>query len=109
VVPLDPDHPLEHLWLYFANTSVVPRAIEEISKRLPGISRITMDITPPDRSGRIQLAKELRRMNLDSFGLAVRPSQYGDPLLVIERVTDVIRDGIVNDGVWGKLWRMLRW
>jgi hypothetical protein len=99
VVPLDPDHPLEHLWLYFVNNSVVPGAIEEISKRLPGISRITMDITSSDRNRRIQLAKELRRMNLDSFGLAVRPIQYGGPLLVIERVGDVVRDGIVNDGV----------
>jgi hypothetical protein len=109
VVPLDPDHPLEHLWLYFTNTSVVPRAIEEISKRLPGISRITMDITSPDRSTRIQLAKELQRMNLDSIGLSVRPIQYGDPLLVIERVADAIRAGLVNDGVWGKVWGMLWW
>jgi hypothetical protein len=109
VVPLYPDHPLEHLWLYFVNTSVVPRAIEEISKRLPGISRITMDISSPDRNRRIQLAKELRRMNLDSFGLAARPIQYGDSLLVIERVADVIGGGIVNDGVWGMVRGMLWW
>jgi hypothetical protein len=84
VVPLDCDHPLEHLWLYLANVSRNPRLIEEVVKRIPRILRITMDlssVTPDRRTQRIQ---EFKRMRLDSFGLALRPIKLGDSLLIIE-------------------------
>jgi hypothetical protein len=106
---LDSEHPLEHLWLYLVNTSVIPRIIEEISEKLPGISRITMDISSVDQDRRIQQAKTLQKMKLDSFGLAVQPIQYGGSLLVIERAATVTTGDKVNDGVWKKVWEKMWW
>jgi hypothetical protein len=84
VAPLDCDHPFEHLWLYLADISRNPSLIEEVVKRIPRILRITMDLSLVTLDRRKQRIQELKRMRLDSFGLALRPIKFGDSLLIIE-------------------------
>jgi hypothetical protein len=84
VVPLDCDHPLEHLWLYSSDVARNPGLIDEIMKKLPRILRITMDLSSATLDLRTQRIQEFREMRLDSFGLALRPVKLSDTLLIIE-------------------------
>ena len=103
LLPLDRDHPLEHLWLSSANTLRSSGLMEEISKRTPGISRITIDTLPLNLDWRSRRIRKFERMKLDSFGLSLRPVRPGDILLVIERSATVVKEGI-----WKKVWRNIR-
>ena len=99
LVPVGDDHPLEHLWLYSADTSINSGLIEGILRRVPGISRITMDISSLDQNMRKKRNQRFERMNLDSLGLALQPIEHGDTLLLIERSASVMKGGI-----WRKIW-----
>jgi hypothetical protein len=84
VVPLDCDHPLEHLWIHLADISGNPALIDEVVERIPRIVRITMDLTVVAPERRRQRIQEFKGMRLDSFGLALRPIMVDDSLLVVE-------------------------
>jgi hypothetical protein len=107
VVSLDRDHPLEHFWLF---ASVTPKGrgpfwpFSGILEILPGVSRITVDLSWTGVARRRQRTEEFQRMKLANIGLSMRPPTYGDRTLIIERLTTVAKDGILKK-VWGKVLR----
>jgi len=106
VVPIDLDHPVEHIWIYSAPHSGNPELFDQLSRRLPKISRITVDIISSSPAYHSRQINKFRRMRLDSFGLTMRPltmRRSGFPILVIERV-----DTIVKEGTLSKVWRKMR-
>jgi hypothetical protein len=98
VVPLGVDHPVEHIWIYSTGLFGNAKLFEQLSRRLPKISRITVEFLSSDREHRRRRTNEFRRMRLDSFGLTMRPSVF--PTLVFERVD--------TDGIMEKLWKKMR-
>jgi hypothetical protein len=59
ILPLGDDHPLEHLWLYYSKPSDSGiESIVQVPKKLPGVSRITVDTFAAKTA---ELKMELRR------------------------------------------------
>ena len=94
VVPLDRYHPLECLWLLSCD---VPDdygeygPFKEILEKAPGISQIIVDLSSPPWKRPKPCIDEFRRMNMDSIGLSVIPSAYGDHILVCRRSNAVVK------------------
>jgi hypothetical protein len=101
VVPLNSNHVLEHLWIFWGGFTG-SGGIYGVQEKLPGISRITVDLSLMTAERRRQRTKEFRRMNLTSIGLSIRRPTYDNPIIEIERATSA-KDGILN-----KVWGMMR-
>lgn len=107
VVLRDADHPVEHFWLFAANTPREPGPywpFDWIVESLPGISRITIDFLLVDVEAVRQRTKEFRRMKLVFIGLSMMPPTDDNRILNIEPVASVA----VEDGIWSKVRRMMR-
>jgi hypothetical protein len=93
VVPLGLDHPVEHICIFSTGFPVNPKLFEQISGRLPKLSRFTIEFL----SDWTQEWRKFRGIRLKSFGLTTRPSDF--PTLIFERAD--------TGGIMGKVWRKL--
>jgi hypothetical protein len=82
--PLGCDHPLEHIWLYSTTIYSNHGLIEQLPKKLPSVSRITVKLLLPSWRGCLERAEEYRRVNFESVGLITRPIKDGDTQIIIE-------------------------
>jgi hypothetical protein len=106
LVPLGPDHPVEHIWIYSPDSSGNPELFKPLSRRLSKISRITVDFLSCNSAHHSRRIVQSRAIGLSSFGLTMRPltmRSSGFPVLVMERI-----DAAVTESALKKLWGKIR-
>jgi hypothetical protein len=87
ILPSGNNHPFEHLWLYtwvLADPWVELESIMQIPKRLPGISRVTLDLAGTTMERRTLLHSELQDADLRSSGLSMYPIPSGASHIVLK-------------------------
>jgi hypothetical protein len=106
LVPLGPDHPVEHIWIYSPDSSGNPELFKPLSRRLSKISRITVDFLSSNSAHHWRRIVQFRSIGLNSLGLTMGPLTMrpsGFPILVIEQV-----DAVAKEGTLKKVWRKMR-
>jgi hypothetical protein len=87
VSPPERDHPLEHVWIFIYGRLENYRAVMGLLKRLPRISRVTVELSSSiSEQGRTRATQALQELNFSSMGMNMRPPVHGDNILVIERL-----------------------
>jgi hypothetical protein len=80
------EHPLEHLWVFIDNQVGHYRTAMELVKRLPQISRVTIEFSSSiNEQGRTRITEDLQKIDFASIEMMIRPGIDSDGLLVIER------------------------